>query len=247
MKVNPPTPAPAPTTAKTEKKPSSSITNVGQGNAARVPSQLLLAAPAGAQLSRLLPKLLDGQSLAKLLTTLLTPDSEKAPAVLRQWLLSALAVRLRLAGQNLPRSLMTLLDSLSDDQQKLLSDGLGRLEQAQVQSRQDALFWALPLPFADDWLELSWPKPQQRRQNDAEPVLTLLFPLPGKGRLLVKASLRQVRFYADNLTLKTLVDNTLPRLTARFADLGLAVTLHSFQGKVPQRLAPASGLIDEEV
>ncbi|MED5526660.1 MAG: flagellar hook-length control protein FliK [Pseudomonadota bacterium] len=213
---------------------------------ARLALGLTLPTPDAGALSRVLPALLTSQ-LPQLLTSLLNPADGKAPMV-RQWLLAALGARLQSKDISLPAPLKVLLQSLDEGQKQLLSDGLGKLEQAQFQSRQDTLFWALPLPFAQDWLELAWPNPkEQKRNQESEAVLTLLFPLPGLGRLLVKAGVQSVRFYADTPALKQRVDDTLPRFAKRLADLELAPQLMSFQGKVPAKLIPPVGGINELV
>lgn len=214
--------------------------------AARLALGLTLPSPSGAALSRQLPPLgLD--SLPTLLSSLLLPDKGQHQG-LRQWLLAAVGARLQDARMPLPEPLARFLDSLGSEARKTLSEGLGRLEQAQVQSRQDTLFWALPLPFSEDWLELAWPKSaSQDPKRQEEPVLTLLFPIPELGRLLVKAGVSQVRFYADTPALKARVDDTLPRLAKRLDSLNLSPALHSFQGKVPSRLMPPVGGINELV
>ncbi len=213
---------------------------------ARLAIGLTLPSPSGAALTQELPSQLLSQ-LPQLLTSLLMPQKSQFMPV-RQWLLAAVGARLQQGKFPLPAPLAQFLDALSDDQKKLLSDGLGRLEQAQVQSRQDTLFWALPLPFVDDWLEMAWPKTKQEQDKQKQPmVLTLLFPIPNLGRLLVKAGVNEVRFYADSERLKARVDETLPRLASRLADLDLTPSLMSFQGKVPKKLIPPVGGINEMV
>ncbi|WKE66767.1 hypothetical protein PVT67_05870 [Gallaecimonas kandeliae] len=254
MKIAPPTtppPAAPSESAKATGQPRLTLPLAAQAplsaEGARLAIGLTLPSPDGAALAKLLPELAL-EKLPQLLTSLLLPAEGKSPAV-RQWLLGALAARLANAGSPLPPALQKWLSLLSDDAKALLNQGLGRLEQAQVQSSQDNLFWALPLPWASDWLELAWPKKKRPAGGKAEeePVLTLLFPIPGLGRLLVKAGVQQLRFYADSPALKARVDETLPRLARRLADLNLTPALHSFQGKVPKRLMPPVGGINELV
>ncbi|WP_341501669.1 hypothetical protein [Gallaecimonas sp. GXIMD4217] len=233
MKINPGQKVAIPLEpAKAESKPQ----RPAPAMANTLPPSLFLPAPSGQALQQLLPlELPTPAQLPLLLAGLLGARHQGWGQTLR-----LLAAVLRLPPQRLPPRLQAWLAALPDESKKLLDAASARLEQGQWQSQQqEALFFSLPLPKSDDWLELSWPKPRGRQaQTDAELVVTLLLPLPGLGRLLVLASAGRVRFYADSEALKVTLDQALPVLAGRLEKLGIRVPLESYRGQVPESLLP---------